>query len=212
MIEGGFDMEFNEKLQLLRSQRGLTQEELAEKIFVSRTAVSKWESGRGYPSIDSLKELAKFFEVTVDVLISEKELSEMLTRERRMREREWSYAARIRTIACGVLDICALVFLFMPLFINRVGCIVSHVSILEYTGTSLRPLYLGAIFGTVAVGVISLLIQAVETVVLKRAVIFFSVIASLGLLLLFIAGGLLAAVVLASLLSVIKAFFLIKRW
>ena len=73
-------MEFNEKLQLLRSQRGLTQEELAEKIFVSRTAVSKWESGRGYPSIDSLKELARFFEVTVDVLISEKELSEMATR------------------------------------------------------------------------------------------------------------------------------------
>ena len=205
-------MEFNEKLQLLRSQRGITQEELAEKIFVSRDTVATWESGEGCPGIDSLKELAGFFEVTVDVLISERELSALKEAERRMRKRQWSYAARIRTIACGVLDICALVFLFMPLFTKSVGCIVSCVSILEYTGTSLRPLYLGAIFGTVAVGVISLLIQAVETVVLKRAVIFFSVIASLGLLLLFIAGGLFAAVVLVSLLSVIKAFFLIKRW
>ena len=38
-------MEFHEKLQALRKQRGLTQEELAERLFVSRTAISKWESG-----------------------------------------------------------------------------------------------------------------------------------------------------------------------
>ena len=54
-------MDFNEKLQLLRKQKGLTQEELAEILFVSRTAVSKWESGRGYPNIDSLKAISKFF-------------------------------------------------------------------------------------------------------------------------------------------------------
>ena len=47
-------MEFNKKLQELRKQKGFTQEELAELLFVSRTAVSKWESGRGYPNIDSI--------------------------------------------------------------------------------------------------------------------------------------------------------------
>ena len=52
-------MEFNEKLQELRKQKGLTQEAMAELLFVSRTAVSKWESGRGYPGIDSLKAIAK---------------------------------------------------------------------------------------------------------------------------------------------------------
>ena len=51
-------MEFNEKLQELRMNKGLTQDELAEALYVSRTAISKWESGRGYPSIDSLKEIA----------------------------------------------------------------------------------------------------------------------------------------------------------
>lgn len=51
-------LEFHEKLQELRKIRGLTQEELAEALFVSRTAISKWESGRGYPSIDSLKEIS----------------------------------------------------------------------------------------------------------------------------------------------------------
>ena len=49
-------MEFNEKLQELRKSKGLTQEELAKELYVSRTAISKWESGRGYPNIDSLKE------------------------------------------------------------------------------------------------------------------------------------------------------------
>lgn len=63
-------MEFHETLQTLRKQRGLTQEQLAESLFVSRTAVSKWESGRGYPSIDSLKAIAAFFSVTVDELLS----------------------------------------------------------------------------------------------------------------------------------------------
>lgn len=45
MKVGGFEVEFNEKLHELRKSRGLTQEELAEALFVSRTAISKWESG-----------------------------------------------------------------------------------------------------------------------------------------------------------------------
>ena len=67
-------MEFNEKLQELRKKSGLTQEEAAEMLFVSRTAVSKWESGRGYPNIDSLKAIAKLYNVTIDELLSSDEL------------------------------------------------------------------------------------------------------------------------------------------
>ena len=67
-------MEFNEKLQELRKQKGLTQEELATSLYVSRTAISKWESGRGYPNIESLKAIAKFFSVTVDELLSTDEV------------------------------------------------------------------------------------------------------------------------------------------
>ena len=59
-------MEFHEKLQELRRQKGLTQEQLAEHLFVSRAAVSKWESGRGYPNIDSLKAIAAFYSVSID--------------------------------------------------------------------------------------------------------------------------------------------------
>ena len=67
-------MEFCEKLRELRKIRGLTQEELAEILYVSRTAVSKWESGRGYPSIESLKEISNYFSVTIDDLLSAEKL------------------------------------------------------------------------------------------------------------------------------------------
>ena len=52
-------MDFQDKLKELRKNRGLTQEELAQALFVSRTAISKWESGKGYPNIDSLKAISK---------------------------------------------------------------------------------------------------------------------------------------------------------
>ena len=65
---------FNEKLKKLRKNKNITQEELAQKIFVTRTAVSKWESGRGYPSLDTLKILAEFYEISIDDLISNEEI------------------------------------------------------------------------------------------------------------------------------------------
>ena len=67
-------MKFSEKLKKLRQERNLTQDDLAEKIFVTRTAVSKWETDNGYPSIESLKLLAKLFNTTIDDLISEEDI------------------------------------------------------------------------------------------------------------------------------------------
>ena len=74
-------MEFHEKLQELRKNKGLTQEELAEALYVSRTAISKWESGRGYPSIDSLKEISTYFSVTIDDLLSGERLISIAEKE-----------------------------------------------------------------------------------------------------------------------------------
>ena len=66
---------FGEKVRNLRELHHLTQEELAKKLHVSRNAVSKWETGKGYPSLDSLKLLATLFDVSIDELISEEERS-----------------------------------------------------------------------------------------------------------------------------------------
>lgn len=64
-------MIFSEKLQLLRKNKGLTQEEVAEKLDVSRQAVAKWESGHVYPDISNLIQISNLFNVTIDYLVRE---------------------------------------------------------------------------------------------------------------------------------------------
>ena len=108
-------MEFHEKLQELRKSRSRTQEELAEALFVSRTAVSKWESGRGYPGIDSLKEIARFFSVTVDELICPEEIISAAENEKK------DFVSRYLTLICGVLDLLPAILLFIPAFGNGAG-------------------------------------------------------------------------------------------
>ena len=66
-------MIFSEKLQLIRKNKGLTQEELAEKLDVSRQAVAKWESGQVYPDISNLIQISNLFNVTVDYLVRDQE-------------------------------------------------------------------------------------------------------------------------------------------
>ncbi len=105
-------MEFNEKLQELRKSRGLTQEELAESLFVSRTAISKWESGRGYPSIDSLKEISRFFSVTIDELICPEEILSAAEEEKQ------AFTGRTSSFISNTLDLLAALLLFLPVFGN----------------------------------------------------------------------------------------------
>lgn len=64
-------MKFNNKLKTLRKQYNLTQEELAERLDVSRQAITKWESGEGMPDIDNLKQIAELFETTIDDLVAD---------------------------------------------------------------------------------------------------------------------------------------------
>ncbi|WP_291647575.1 helix-turn-helix transcriptional regulator [Clostridium sp.] len=64
---------FSEKLQILRKEKGLSQEKLAELLSVSRQAVSKWESGQTYPEIEKLIVLSDLFEITLDDLLKDKD-------------------------------------------------------------------------------------------------------------------------------------------
>ena len=66
-------MIFSEKLQLIRKSQGMTQEDLAEKLDVSRQAVAKWESGQVYPDISNLIQISNLFNVTVDYLVRDQE-------------------------------------------------------------------------------------------------------------------------------------------
>ena len=148
-------MEFNEKLQELRKQKGLTQEELAEVLFVSRTAISKWESGRGYPNIESLKAIAKFFGVTIDELLSGDELLTIAEKDTEQKENH------IRDLVFGLLDISVAVFFFLPLFGQKVNGIIQEVSLLSLTeiASYLRIAYFVVAIGIAVFGILTLALQ-----------------------------------------------------
>ena len=195
-------MEFHEKLQELRKQKGLTQEELAEVLFVSRTAVSKWESGRGYPNIESLKAIAKFFGVTVDELLSSHEVLSIAEEDQKEKE------SRFRDLVFGLLDCSMALFLFLPLFREEAGGIIRDVSLLALTEIEpyLKAMYLVFVVGMMVLGVLTLAMQN-----WKRNKHLLSLIGNGGGLLLFIVSlhpyG--AALLFAFLM--IKVFLLIKR-
>jgi len=148
-------MEWNEKLQELRKQKGLTQEELAERLFVSRTAISKWESGRGHPNIDSLKAIAKFFSVTIDELLSGDELLTLAEEEHRQKERY------LRDLVFGLLDCSVALFFFLPFFGQRADGRLAEVSLLSLTAIApyLKILYFAAVVGMVVFGILTLALQ-----------------------------------------------------
>ena len=62
-------METKDILCSLRTERGLSQDELAEKVFVTRQAVSRWENGETTPSVETLKLLSAFFDVSIKTLL-----------------------------------------------------------------------------------------------------------------------------------------------
>ena len=148
-------MEFNEKLQQLRKRKGMTQEELAEVLYVSRTAVSKWESGRGYPNIDSLKAIATFFHVTIDELLSGDELLTLAQEERQQSER------RQRDMVYGLLDVSSALLLFLPFFGQEAEESIRSVSLLSLTGAPgyLKAAYLLLVTGMILLGVLTLALQ-----------------------------------------------------
>ena len=119
-------MEFNEKLQELRKNKNLTQEELAKELYVSRTAISKWESGRGYPNIDSLKDISKFFSVTIDELLSSEELITAAKDENR------SNIIKVYDMLLGITDIMTAALMLLPLYPAELNGMIISVSLSGY--------------------------------------------------------------------------------
>lgn len=152
-------MEFNEKLQELRKQKGLTQEELAELLYVSRTAISKWESGRGYPNIDSLKAISKFFSVSLDELLSGNAILTIAEEENKQNEN------RSRNMVFGLLDCSVAMFLLLPFFGQKVGGVIQEVSLLSLTGVEpyIKIPYLIIVFAMIVWGVLILALQHCES-------------------------------------------------
>ena len=200
-------MEFNEKLQELRKQRGLTQEELAEKLYVSRTAISKWESGRGYPNIESLKAIAKFFSVTVDELLSSGEVLTIAEEDNKRKEKHFY------DLIYGLLDLCIAMLLFLPFFAEKADGIIQSVSLIALDGVQpyLKTAYFAVVISMIVMGILTLALQNCQWVAWVKSKTMISLILCAIAVLAFIISSQPYAAVFAFALLTIKALLLIKR-
>lgn len=200
-------MEFHEKLQELRKNRGLTQEELAEALYVSRTAVSKWESGRGYPSIESLRALAGYFSITIDELLSGEKILSIAEEENR---------ANIRGVCdllFGMVDVSSFLLIFLPLYPNMVNGYFYSVNLLQYTEVMSWKL---AIYWTLFL--VLILLGGIKLLLVKRkvergskTVMDISMIISIIMVLFLALAREVYAVVIGFSLLVVKGILLLKR-
>ncbi|GAA0125239.1 hypothetical protein UT300019_11410 [Clostridium sp. CTA-19] len=140
-------MEFNEKLQRLRAQRNLTQEQLAKQLYVSRAAISKWESGKGYPNIESLKCISKLFSVSIDELLSGEELISLAETENS------SNMQKVYNMIGAVLDLMAIMFIIFPLYGKTIENYIYSVNLLSFTETTSINL---AIYWSIFIALISI--------------------------------------------------------
>ena len=199
-------MELNEKLLELRKQKGLTQAELAEILFVSRTAVSKWESGRGYPSIDSLKAIAKFFGVTFEELLSGEELLTIAEEDSRKKEN------RLRDLVFGSLDCSTAMLFFLPFFGQKTPPVIQAVSLLSLTEAKLylRTAYVAAVAGIAFLGILTLALQTSQNPIWMKNKHKLSWMLNAAGALLFIISSQPYAAALLFLFLAVKALMLIK--
>ena len=200
-------MEFHEKLQELRKRKGLTQEELAEALYVSRTAISKWESGRGYPNIDSLKAIAKFFSVTIDALLSSEEVLTIAEEDQKQKE------SLLRDMVFGLLDLSAAIVFFVPFFGQKADGYVQAVSLLFLTEVApyLKAAYFVMTIGMVAFGISTLVLQNYRGAFWLRSKSILSLLINTATALLFTISAQPYAAVFVFAFLVIKVAMMIKK-
>lgn len=200
-------MEFGEKLQELRKKKGLTQEELAEALYVSRTAVSKWESGRGYPNIDSLKEISKFFSVSIDELLSGEKLLSIAEKENK------SNIKNMCDLLFGIVDLFSLILIILPLYPNTIGDFVYSVNLLNYVQTSQfnKTICWVGFISLVLLGLVKIILTRIKLEKGNKILAELSIVISILMVLFLAVTREVYAVVVAFLLLMIKGIILIKK-
>ena len=207
LVGGETQMEFNEKLQELRKQKGLTQEELAELLYVSRTAISKWESGRGFPNIESLKAISKFFSVSLDKLLSGEEILAIAENDHKQKERT------LRDLIFGLLDCGMALLLFLPFFGQKADGVIREVSLLSLSGVQqyLKAAYIAFVSIMVVLGIMTLALQNCRQRLWTKSKSVLSLALSAAGVCLFIISQQPYAAVFVFVFLIIKALMLIKR-
>ena len=199
-------MEFHEKLQELRKNNGLTQEELAEALYVSRTAISKWESGRGYPNIDSLKEISRYFSVSIDDLLSSEKLLSIAEKENK------TNIQNICHLLFGIVDLFSFVLILLPLYPNMVNGFIYSVNLLSYTQTTPfnRGIYWTMFVSLILMGVLRIVFMRIKTEKNYKIITDLSIVLHILIILFLSLAREPYAVTVAFLLLIVKVILLFK--
>ena len=199
-------MEFHEKLQELRKNRGLTQEELAQDLYVSRATISKWESGRGYPSIDSLKEISNYFSVTIDELLSGEKLLSIAEKENK------SNICNMCNLLLGIIDLFSFMLVVLPLYPNTIDGYVYSVNMFLYAETTSfnRMIYWLLFVSLVVVGILKILLTKFHITKSNKILTSISMGLSIVLVLFLAMTREVYAIIIAFLLFVIKGIILLS--
>lgn len=200
-------MEFGEKLQQLRKSKGLTQEELAQALYVSRTAVSKWESGRGYPSIDSLKEISAYFSVTMDDLLSGEKLLSLAEKENK------ANIQAICRLLLGITDLLSVLLVVLPLYPKAVNGYVYSVNLPAYTEKAAlyRTVYWCLFLSLIITGIWRLWCTCFKAAKHQKIITGVSMALSISAVVILALTGETYAVTVVFLLLLIKVFLLFRH-
>lgn len=85
--------QLSQQIKILRTSNNLSQDDLAEKLYISRQAISKWENGEATPDIDKLVQLAAIFKVSLDYLVLGKETDKEIIIEKQGKMNGWEFLA-----------------------------------------------------------------------------------------------------------------------
>ena len=201
-------MELGEKIAQLRKHKGLTQEELAQALFVSRTAISKWEQNRGYPSIESLKQLSDFFEVSIDELLSNENLLLLCEKDKQ------NEMFHLFHFLIAMMDISSILLILLPLYPKTLDKMIINVNLFDYIEISMfyKGIYWCLFLMMVILGILKLLLvkfkqEHVNQFLTKLSFVF-------SIITIFILGisKVVYAMILAFTLFLIKIAILMKQY
>jgi transcriptional regulator with XRE-family HTH domain len=196
-------MELKDKIQKIRKENGLTQEQFANALFVTRTAVSKWETGRGVPNIESLKLMANIYKISLDELLNANEIIEVAENENKENSRRYSLTID------SVLNICATLGLVLPLYKAKFSNTYLSVPLYEIGGWLTYFYWIFSLLMAVC-GVLLLINLKSEKENFKKALNITGTILNAVFVLLLILSGQPYPAVLFFALLMMKGFFMVR--
>ena len=149
--KGEHIMEFSEKLLTLRKANNLTQEQLAEKLDVSRQSVSKWESGQATPEMERITQLSAVFNVTTDYLLKSSEINDLSVKTEMLEKQQQNILQREKRqkqiLGCVMYSVAIYLIFFA-------ACVVQHYCFVYYHVSGSKSVILAEFLAATAIVIV----------------------------------------------------------